>query len=327
MGRVFLAAACLAALVACHTGSGGSTSFNPFNPTPGVTQTITAGISAGAFLSQAVLGPDDRVWFSESGTSKLGAVTTAGVLTEYPMVPDSRPNAIVVGPDGNIWTGGAGQILRVTTSGKFTSYPIAGAHIGGMIVGPDNDLWFTDDGNDRVGFITTQGIVTSYAAPAGTSPTQIATGGDGNLWVTDSNGSILRVSTAGGFTQYTTGITAGAHPQAIVSASDGYLYFTEPFFSSNKNDRIGRITISGAISEIGSLAPNADPNQIAIGKNANLYFTELGTGNLGKVAIPQASISETALGLMQAGGIANGVDDNLWVGGRQTIYKIKYLGL
>lgn len=320
-----MAAAVLVLLCACHTGSGGTPPFNPFNPAPSISQTITSGITANAGLYQAVVGPDDRVWFTEFNGNRLAAVTSAGAVTEYALGANSQPNAIVVGPDGNIWTGGfGGEIFSVTTSGVSTAYSIAGAHIGGMIVGPDGNIWFTDYGNRRVGYVTTSGIVTSYAAPAGAIPSEIAKGPDGNLWVTDSSGAILQVTTAGAFTRYTAGLTTGASPQAIVAASDGNLYFTEPFFSTSRNDKVGRITTSGIITELGSLAPNSYPNQLAIGKNGNLYFTEYNTGNLGEVTIPGLKISETPLGLTQGGGIVNGVDNNLWVGGRQTIWKIAY---
>lgn len=321
--RLLSIAAALAALSACHTGGGGapSTLFGP----PAVSQTITSGITVNAGLYQAVDAPDGRIWFSEFSGNNLAAVTTAGAVKEYPMFANAQPSAITVGTDGNIWTGGyGGEILSVTILGKFTAYPIAGAHIGGLAVGPDNNIWYTDYGNDKVGYITTSGLVNAYKAPIGTSPTQIAKGNDGNLWVTDSNGSILRVTTAGFFTQFKTGITSGGSPQAIVLASDGDLYFTEPFFSSTMKDRIGKVTVGGTISEVGSLAPNAYPNQIAVGKDGSLYFTEYGAGNLGKVTVPNGTVSEIALGIVNGSGIVNGPDNNLWVGGRQTIYKITY---
>ncbi len=31
-----------------------------------------------------VTGPDGNLWFTESGTSKIGKITPAGVITEYP---------------------------------------------------------------------------------------------------------------------------------------------------------------------------------------------------------------------------------------------------
>lgn len=322
--RLFPVVAVLA-LVACHTGSGGSPPFFPTPPPPAILHMVTSGITANAGLRQAVNGPDARVWFTEFNASKVAAVTPAGAVTEYPMPAGSQPDAITVGGDGNIWAGGfGGQILKITTSGFFTPYPIAGAHIGGMTAGPDGNIWYTDYGNDAVGKITNAGVVVSYPAPPGAMPAQIAAGSDGNLWVTDANGSILRVTTLGVMTQYRTGLTSGGHPQAIVAASDTNLYFTEPFSSSAANDRIGKVTIAGAITELGALAPNSDPNQIAAGSDGNLYFTESGTGNIGRVIVASGAVSETALGIMGGSAIVAGPDTTLWVGGTQTVYVLSY---
>lgn len=322
----WFACAALVLLAACNSSGGGSTPAPPVViPTPALAQTVTSGITASAGLYQAVNGPDGRIWFSEFSANNLAAVTTAGTVTEYAMPGGSQPNGITVGADGNIWSGGyGGQILKVTTSGTYTAYPIAGAHIGAMVLGPDNNVWYTDYGNNTVGNITTAGVVTAYAAPAGSSPSGIAKGSDGNLWVAASGGSILRVTTAGVFTQFTTGISAGGSPQAIAAAPDGNLYFTEAFFNSTLHDHIGKVTTGGTITELGSLAPNTYPNQIAAGKDGNVYFTEYNLGNLGKVTLSTGAVSESPFSISNGSGIVNGPDGNLWVGGRQTIYKFTY---
>jgi streptogramin lyase len=49
-------------------------------------------------------GPDGALWFSELTGGKLGRITTAGVITEYPApTPNSDALGIVAGPDGNLW--------------------------------------------------------------------------------------------------------------------------------------------------------------------------------------------------------------------------------
>jgi streptogramin lyase len=49
------------------------------------------------------LGPDGAMWFTERNSSKVGRITTAGVITEYPVVANSQPYAITTGPDGALW--------------------------------------------------------------------------------------------------------------------------------------------------------------------------------------------------------------------------------
>jgi uncharacterized protein (TIGR03437 family) len=44
------------------------------------------------------------LWFPELGASKIGRITTAGVVTEYPVpTANSGPYGIAVGPDGTLW--------------------------------------------------------------------------------------------------------------------------------------------------------------------------------------------------------------------------------
>ncbi len=64
-----------------------------------------------------------RIWIG-----KIGRITTAGVITEYPIpTAASSPFQITAGPDGALWfTEGnsVGKIGRITTAGVITEYPI-----------------------------------------------------------------------------------------------------------------------------------------------------------------------------------------------------------
>jgi virginiamycin B lyase len=317
----------LGAAVAGCTSSGGAIPNPPQAPGPKLSSTITSGITAGAALFQAVNGPDGRIWFTEFNAGALAAVTTAGTVTEYPT--GGQPCAIAVGPDGNLWTGGYGpSIEKVTTGGSVTTYSVPGAHVCGLVSGPGGLLWFADYGNDKVGTISTSGTVNEYPLPAGVSPLGIAVGSDGNLWVSCTGPSeIVKVSPSGSvLATYSTGISAGEQPEYIVAASNGRLYFTEAAFSVSKHDKIARITTGGAISEIGSVAPQSYPNVIVAGKDGNLYFTEDDSARLGRVTISTDRVSESSPGLDASGdsAIDAGPDGRLWIGGRQTIFALTY---
>ncbi|TMG18725.1 MAG: hypothetical protein E6I01_01975, partial [Chloroflexi bacterium] len=55
----------------------------------------------------------------------LMPVSAAVLIVEY-AIPNSGPNGIVTGPDGNLWFTDAGNnsIDRFTLSGTVTSYPL-----------------------------------------------------------------------------------------------------------------------------------------------------------------------------------------------------------
>ena len=49
-------------------------------------------------------GPDGNLWFTEGNGNQIGRITTAGVITEFPIpTANSDPYGIAAGPDGNLW--------------------------------------------------------------------------------------------------------------------------------------------------------------------------------------------------------------------------------
>jgi hypothetical protein len=94
------------------------------------------------------------MWFIEKTASKIGRITTAGVITEFP-VP-SGGNAVVGGVDGNLWfVEDSGKIGRMTPSGAVTEFPLPpGSAPDGLAAGPDGNLWFVENGTNKIGRIT-----------------------------------------------------------------------------------------------------------------------------------------------------------------------------
>ena len=84
------------------------------------------------------------MWFTENTANKIGRITTAGAITEYPMPSaNAGPYAIVTGPDLALWfTEQTGHgIGRITTAGTITEFPVDGTQPLGIASGPDS-LWF-----------------------------------------------------------------------------------------------------------------------------------------------------------------------------------------
>ena len=83
-------------------------------------------------------GPDGDLWFTETAADKIGRVTTAGVVTHFPLPPipipvgtqtnpgsPPGPVAITVGPDGALWfVGVPGAVGRINTAGVVTEFPV-----------------------------------------------------------------------------------------------------------------------------------------------------------------------------------------------------------
>jgi hypothetical protein len=129
-------------------GSSNSTAFSSTSPAAGI-----------------VTGPDGNVWFAETSAGRIGRMTPAGVLTEFPLSGAyGLPLGIEVGPDGNLWfTESLGTetcgIGRIALDGTLTEFPLPRPNLtpGYIALGPDNNLWFTEAGPNAIGRVAVPG--------------------------------------------------------------------------------------------------------------------------------------------------------------------------
>ena len=73
-------------------------------------------LPSGSYPWGITAGPDGNLWFTELSGNNIARITTAGVITEFPVpTPGSAPSGITRGPDGNLWfaEGGASKIVKV----------------------------------------------------------------------------------------------------------------------------------------------------------------------------------------------------------------------
>jgi streptogramin lyase len=112
--------------------------------------------TAGAQPQAITAGPDGALWFYE-GNNKIGRITTAGVISEFPVSNDIT--FMTSGPDGAVWftEATASQIGRITTTGTVTEFPtpMPNSNPDGITAGPDGALWFTEPNLNRIGRFTT----------------------------------------------------------------------------------------------------------------------------------------------------------------------------
>jgi virginiamycin B lyase len=81
----------------------------------------------------------------------------------------------------------------MTAGGDITLYATGttGARISDIAQATDGSLWFTENGDNKIGTITQDGIVTHYDLPTSNAgPIDITAGADGSLWFTESIGAI-----------------------------------------------------------------------------------------------------------------------------------------
>jgi streptogramin lyase len=127
------------------------------------------------FPTSLVDGPDNTLWFTQTGTNQVGVFTpTSGAITgEYSagITADSEPRQIVEGSEGDMWftQPGSDQLGRINpTTNRIAEFSTgAGSEDapGAIVVGPEGNLWFTqgprygegDVGNQQIGRMGTEG--------------------------------------------------------------------------------------------------------------------------------------------------------------------------
>src|SRR3954471_10363108 len=83
------------------------------------------------------------------GTISASALAADPAIQEFALSsPGHRPQAIVAGPDGNLWVTEVlkHKIIRITPKGEIQEFPVAGEGVGvlqGISPGPDRKLYFT----------------------------------------------------------------------------------------------------------------------------------------------------------------------------------------
>jgi len=224
--------------------------------------------------------------------------------------------ALIAGP----FTGLAATMTARPAAAAVTQYtdPTI-ADPTSITTGPDDGLWFTNNGNNSIGRITTSGTVTNFTDPTIAHPISITAGPDGALWFTNNdNNSIGRITTAGIITNYTDPTIA--NPIDIAQGPDGALWFT------NHNNSIGRITTSGTVTNFTD-PTIADPTSITTGPDGALWFTNYDNSSIGRITTNGliTSYSDPAGG---PNNITAGPDGALWFtnNGNHSIGRITTAG-
>jgi virginiamycin B lyase len=189
-------------------------------------------------------------------------------IVEYEIpTADSYPDAIISGPDGNVWfTESKGKLAKITSAGKITEFQVAAV---GICAGPDGNVWFTEA--NAIGKITPAGSVTLFPY-SGSAASSITRGADGNLYFTEYDGKIGKITQQGVITEYP--LAADETPFAVTLGPDDNVWYATS--SDATHGSIGKITPAGIITEYPLPYDQAAPVSIIAGPNDNLWYTRSG---------------------------------------------------
>ncbi|HWY89834.1 MAG TPA: hypothetical protein VNY31_04115 [Solirubrobacteraceae bacterium] len=268
--------------------------------------------------SDLALGLNGNMWFVDHATNSkgeylIGRISPAGMVTEFPIPPMMYagmpghffPGNIALGSDGNMWftdegtfEGESGFIGRIAPAGTITEFPIPtgtqanvpeSSNPVGIALGPDGNMWFTDQGTNSegqrlIGRITPAGTVTEFPIPTGYNPTAgIALGADNDLWFTESPDGLGRITATGSISEYGLGIVSQLMG-GITPGSDGNLWFRE-----NANI-LGRISPQGSVTLFSNASREGnDSGALIQGAEGDLWY--FGRESIVRLITPSAPSS------------------------------------
>jgi virginiamycin B lyase len=273
-----------AAVVFAVAASAGAAPF-------GQIKEFSSGFSPGALVSSVTPGPDGNLWFADNGTTAIGQITTAGVVSEY--------------------------------SSGFPAGSAPGAGSGGGIsYGPDGNIWFSDSGTRAIGaFDPVTHAVTEYKSGlnAGSSPYSVVAGSDGNIWFTDRGTTkaigVINPATHA-ISEYSSGLNPGSLPNIPTFGPDGNTWFSD----TGTVKAIGRIdVVTHAIAEFSSGISSTGPSRPIAGPDGNLWFVDKSvTAPAVDRITPSGVITEFQVTGLSPGQFLNsanfGPDGVLWIG-------------
>jgi streptogramin lyase len=277
-----------------------------------------------------------------------GAAARVGSIREAAFSPLAHVYlfGLAPGPDGNLWfpnlgCQGVGRcgIGRITPQLQVTEF-VHGLRPGSVpwaiTAGPDDDVWFTDEGRrPAIGRITPQGAITEFSRGLlpGSVPFEIAAGPGGDLWFTDQGRTpaIGRITPKGLITEFTQGLPPGSIPFGIAAAPDHQVWFTDHSCGVG-GCAVGRVTASGRITELSvTLRSGGEPLGMTAGPDGNVWFAD-SAGGIGRIT-PSGQVTEFSAGLNPRSSpvaVAAGPDGNVWFtaeGGAPAIGRVTPRGV
>lgn len=243
---------------------------------------------------------DGTIWFTEM-VGRVGKIDPAtGKITEFDVpTNNSEPHKIVEGNHGMIWflEFEVNKVARLNPAdGKIREYQIPQGNPHDLVI-HEGRVWYTQGGKfwaqmffNKVGYLDIEsGKTGEIIVPSERSvPHGLAKADDGTLWFTQMFANrIAKLDYSSGpspkVVEYLLDGRKGPH-DLTVDDQRGFIWFTQ-----NRTDSIGRLDLSKAVPGTSKgvvdyqiPTPRAHPSDIAIDKDGNIWFTEMGLYFRGK---------------------------------------------
>jgi len=146
-------------------------------------------------------GPEGNMWFTEPAANRIERVGPSGQAEGFAVpTAGSLPTGIVSAPGGFLWVTmeGTGKVAKVDPIGHVVESALNdGARPAALALGPDSALWVMETESATLGRVGLDGSTSSFPLPTdgaifkGTLNSDIVTGPDGNLWLSQEDGPFV----------------------------------------------------------------------------------------------------------------------------------------
>lgn len=284
------------------------------------------GISPLNLPGTPAIAADGSAWFPETNGShpRLAQITPDGVIREFPV--GSSGHGWPVGGwiqaqgDALLYNAtdetGIAKVYRRSSTGSTRTFSTSGCLVTmtniaclansslklqiqdafkgpvfNAIVGPDRNVWFTDQSRSAIGRVNQVGQVTYFSRGMtrwDSAPEYLTVGPDGALWFTELRDRIGRVDMSGHITEYDAGLPPRSFPGGIVTGCDGALWFT--LYHGNE---LVRRTLDGTITRFrngitpshGGTDAYTPPAGETLDSVGRIWFNEPQGGRIGRATL------------------------------------------
>jgi len=237
------------------------------------------------------------LWFTDY-SGYVGSINTNGDITEYNLVAGAQPFAITAtNGDLWVSVPNQGTIDDITTAGIITAYPVADGELGNYLLANSNGQIIFDAADNGLGTMATDGSYTNTSLPSGETADQLILGGDGSVWVNYLNTGVSSFGgfSGGNFSAMSGSFAFGASgsfgANGSPSNNNGKFYSTTTTITSSANpSAYGQTVIFTATVSAGGQGPGTPTGTVTF----TVDGTTLGTvtlDNSGMASIDDSSLS------------------------------------
>ncbi len=268
-----------------------------------------------------------NIYVADDGNQAIRKITPTGVVSTFAggtygftngtgtAATFYGPTGVAVDGSGNLFVADQGNnvVRKITPAGAVTTFATGGNgsnfyHPEGLTIDGSGNLYVTDYDNNLIRKITPNGVATTFAGKYGTNisidgigtaasfnqPQGVAVDAVGNLYVTDGNGLIRKITpgavvttfAGGGMGTATDGQGTAAsfgNDNGITVDASGNIYVAD-----RDNNMIRKITPGGLVSTVvgkGNTAGSINfPTGIVLDGTGNIYVSDEIKGNITKIA-------------------------------------------